>query len=332
MIFADGTDKVVDVEKKDGNNNTLVANPKVDGAFNQYSEQLATYDESKGVYTLTFITNQTAQNDLAGYENFYDSTDATIDGSVRGTFTAGAHNEEKATVSRAYFYDTSSVFVKYKTDEYKVVSGKAVKGWDAVSPSMIRVLTEKDSNSQYIGAAFVNISNKNTLPGGSDKTYAVALGDARTDKIDGTTYTVVKAWNGSAEDEYKYEGTKTIVKGDIFEYSADGEGTVDINVLKHASDSTQVATYDAGSGEITFADSSIITTSGKAFKIDSKDTTVLYVDSSNGKGETKGEIQLAPKFNGDDDNTDKNVTVYVEDGENKNITVIVVDVKNKIDW
>ena len=325
LILADGTDKVVDIEKKDGNDNALDSSN-----FAKYDNMLATYDVSKDVYTLTVINGDTAKGDMGGYENFYYFTGATIDGSVRGTFSYGTNNVDK-TASRAYFYDTATVFVKYKTDDYKVVSGKTVKGWDKTTVSgKVRLLAEADKNSQYVGAAFVDLGTANT-PGGSDKTYAVALDSSYSEKIDGTTYTMVKAWNGSEEVTYKYEGTKSVKKGEIFEYSADGEGTVDIDVW--GGKTTKVSAYDEGSGEITFADSIPNELADKSnLKIDSKDTVVLYVDSADGKGETDGEIQLAPKFNGDSTNTDDNVTVYIESGEKDNITVIVVDVKNKIDW
>ena len=279
------------------------------------------------------INGDTAKADLAGYENFYTTTGATIDGSIRtssSNFTAGTANAAP-TVSRAYFYDTATVFVKYKTDEYKVVSGKNVKGWDKTTVTgSAKLLSEADKNSQYVGAAFVDLGSRNTTPGGSDKTYAVALESSYTDKVGGTTYTMVKAWNGTEEKTYKYEGTKDIAAGQIFEYSADGEDTVDITV--YTSKDTQVKSYDEGSGEIDFADTITNAESDKSnLKIDSKDTVVLYVDSANGNGETDGEIQLAPHFNGDSTNTDKNVSVYIESGDDQ-ITVIVVDVKNKIDW
>ena len=330
LILADGTDKVVDVEKKDGNDHDLVPTGKT---FEDFKDTLASYDVSKDVYTLTMINGDTAKADLAGYENFYTTTGATIDGSIRtssGNFTAGTANVA-STVSRAYFYDTATVFVKYKTDEYKVVSGKNVKGWDKTTVTgSAKLLSEADKNSQYVGAAFVDLGSRNTTPGGSDKTYAVALESSYTDKVGGTTYTMVKAWNGTEEKTYKYEGTKDIAAGQIFEYSADGEDTVDITV--YTSKDTQVKSYDEGSGEIDFADTITNAESDKSnLKIDSKDTVVLYVDSANGKGETDGEIQLAPHFNGDSGNGDKNVSVYIESGDDQ-ITVIVVDVKNKIDW
>ena len=339
LILADGTDKVVDVEKKDGNGNALSSD------FSQYDNMLATYDVSKDVYTLTVINGQSAKGDMAGYENFYYTSSATIDGSIRATSTnkkfSDNSNNTATGVSRAYFYDTATVFVKYKGDDYKVVSGKTVKGWKETKVSTkVRLLSEADKNSQYVGAAFVDLGEDNT-PGGSDKTYAVALDSSYSEKIDGTTYTMVKAWNGTEEATYKYEGTKSISKGQIFEYSADGEGTVDITV--YGGTDAMVQTYDAGSGEITFAAGknengqvtpvTIANLTESNSKIDSKDTVVLYVDSANGKGEKDGEIQLAPAFNGDTTkNTDKNVTVYVEKGEKDNITVIVVDVQNHIDW
>ena len=229
----------------------------------------------------------------------------------------------------AYFDDNATVFVKYKNDDYKVVTGEAARKWDEITPSMVRMLTEEKSNSQYIGVAYVDLGEKN-VPGGSDKTYAVALDDSYTSKIDGTTYTIVKAWNGTEETEYKYEGTLSggIKKGSVFEYSSNGDGTVDIDKL--TATTTQVKTYDKGSGEITFADT-VTNLTGSNAKIDAKDTTVLFVDSDAATGETNGEIQLAPEFNGDATNHDDNVTVYVDSGDDC-ITLIVVDVQNKMAW
>ena len=328
LILADGTDKVVNIEKNDGNDQALDSKN-----FAGYSNKLAAYDVSKDVYTLTFIPTASDQKDMAGYENFYYAEDATIDGSVRTSnvkgFTGASDNTYKETVNRAYFDDNATVFVKYKNDDYKVVTGEAARKWDEITPSMVRMLTEEKSNSQYIGVAYVDLGEKN-VPGGSDKTYAVALDDSYTSKIDGTTYTIVKAWNGTEETEYKYEGTLSggIKKGSVFEYSSNGDGTVDIDKL--TATTTQVKTYDKGSGEITFADT-VTNLTGSNAKIDAKDTTVLFVDSDAATGETNGEIQLAPEFNGDATNHDDNVTVYVDSGDDC-ITLIVVDVQNKMAW
>ena len=297
---------------------------------------------SKDVYTLTVINGDTANENLAGYENFYYASSATIDGSIRGTLTAGKHNTQTGNESRAYFYDTATVFVKYKDNDYKVVTGKAVKGWDKTSvngnkSTVVRMLTEKNNNSQYAGVAFVDLGSKSSIPGSSNKTYAVALDKSYTTKEGSTTYTIISAWNGSEEAEYKYEGTfsTAIAKGDVFEYSSNGDGTYDITRLT-AAVTTQVKTYDEGSGEISFSapDSgtgSIANLTDNNSKIDSKDSKVLYVDSAKAKGVAGGSIQLANKFNGDTNNNDNNVTVYVDDGDDC-ITLIVVDISNNMDW
>ena len=346
LILADGTDKVVDVEKKDGNDKDLIVtdttNPENSKKFSDYNNMLATYDVSKDVYTLTVINGDTANENLAGYENFYYASSATIDGSIRGTLTAGNHNSEDGNASRAYFYDTATVFVKYKDNDYKVVTGKAVKGWDKTTvngnkSTVVRMLTEKDNNSQYAGVAFVDLGSKPSIPGSSDKTYAVALDKSYTTKEGSTTYTIINAWNGSEETEYKYEGTfsTAIAKGDVFEYSSNGDGTYDITRLT-AAVTTQVKTYDEGSGEISFSapdsgEHSIANLTVNNSKIDSKDSKVLYVDSANAKGVAGGSIQLANKFNGDNNNEDNNVTVYVDEGDDC-ITLIVVDISNNMDW
>ena len=344
LILADGTDKVVDVEKKDGNDAPLAPNA-TEREFNAYKNMLATYDVSKDVYTLTVINGNTANENLAGYENFYYTTSATIDGSIRDAsnnkkFSDNSNNTAKD-VSRAYFYDTATVFVKYKNNDYKVVTGKAIKGWDKTTVSgngtVVRMLTEKDNNSQYAGVAFVDLGAKSSIPGSSDKTYAVALDKSYTTKEGSTTYTIINAWNGSEETEYKYEGTfsTAIAKGDVFEYSSNGDGTYDITRLTTAVP-TQVKTYDEGSGEISFSapasgTGSIANLTDNNSKIDSKDSKVLYVDSAKAKGVAGGSIQLANKFNGDNNNEDNNVTVYVDEDDDC-ITLIVVDISNNMDW
>ena len=331
LILSDGTDKVVDIEKKDGNNVAFD-----NSHFEKYANTLCTYDVSKDVYTLTVVGTTTdasvspskTYTEYAGYDNLLTSSSVTIDGSLAGTFTS--EGKVLSGIKKAYLNDTAVVFVRYKNGDYKVVSGKTVKGWDKRTDVAVTALSELDKNAQYAGVAYVNLGGSN-VPGGSDKSYAVALDSSYSEKINGTTYTMVKAWNGTEEATYKYEGTKSISKGQIFEYSADGEGTVDIDVW--GGTTTQVKTYDAGSGEITFADSITNQTADLSnLKINSKDTVVLYVDSANGKGEKSGEIQLAPEFNGDANNHDDNVTVYIEAGEKDNITVIVVDVQNNMGW
>lgn len=160
--------------------------------------------------------------------------------------------------------------------------------------------------------------------------YAVALDSSYTGKTSGTTYTYVKAWNGTEEKVYKYEGTDVTLKaGDVFEYSADGEDTVDIDKCetvsgKSAFGTAKVEKYDEGTGDIVLNGVSVVSDKSK---IDSKDTVVLYVDSEAGEGVGSGTIRQANAYNGSTDKDVVNVAVYSENGEDQ-ITVLVVDVNN----
>ena len=322
MIFSDGTDKVVDVEKKDGNGTAL-------GNFSNYKNDLVTYDVSKNVYTLTVITNKTGA-EAAGYDDFAKEARVTIDGSMR--FTS----------SRVYLENTAPVFVAYKNGDYKVVSGKTVAAWKSTNASWAKALITKDNNTNKASVAFVDLAGSN-VPGGSDTTYAVALDGTYTQKIDGTTYYFTKAWNGKEEVTYKSEDTVKLAKGDVFEYSADGTNTVSID--KVTMTKTQVASYS--NGDISFKDAITYTdapaghtsdalAAGHIREIDSKDTVVLYVDSDKNQGVGSGEIRVGNNYNGSSstakDYNAPNVSVNLDYGDasasDGHVTVIVVDVNN----
>ena len=321
MIFSDGTDKVVDVEKKDGNNVDLVGARE---DFTKYKNDLVTYDVSKNVYTLTVINNETGAK-AAGYDTFKKESTVTIDGSMR--FSS----------SRVYLEDTAPVFVAYKNGDYKVVSGKTVAAWKATTASWAKALITKDNTTNKASVAFVNLTGSN-VPGGSDTTYAVALDGTYTQKIDGTTYYFTKAWNGKEEVTYKSEDTVKLAKGDVFEYSADGTDTVSVD--KVTMTPTQVASYS--NGDISFKDDIVYTDSsvtgakldaGQIREIDSKDTVVLYVDSDKNQGVGSGEIRVGNAYNSSATDTDKpNVSVNLDYGDasasDGHVTVIVVDVNN----
>ena len=209
------------------------------------------------------------------------------------------------------------------------MTGKTASNWDLNSSldGKLKVAAVADyTNSNLYAQVAVVDFGVNKTSGSSDKTYAVALDSSYTSKEDGTTYTLVKAWNGTEEATYKYEGTKSIAAGDIFEYSADGTDTVDIDIVAtYAADIAKVQSYDDGTGDIVL-DGGRLASNCKS-KIDSKDTVVLYVDSDAGAGVGSGEIRQANKYNDSSDKDVVNVTFFSEAGEDQ-ITVLVVDVNN----
>ena len=325
LIFADGSDKVVEIKKywEDDSSKhptpitqTITAEPK-----------LVTYDVSKDVYTLTEIS----KTDRAGYDAYIEMTAATVDGSATGSINTTVSDN----ASKLYFENTGIVFVRqddgtgHDDPEFKVVSGKTAANWDLKSTLKnqltVKAVADTSNSNLYAQVAVVNFGS-NKPSGSSDKTYAVALDASYTSKENGTTYTLVKAWNGTEEKTYKYDGTISggIPAGTIFEYSADGEDTVDITVCNTVKD--RVKSYDEGTGDIVL-DKALAT--GCKSKIDSKDTVVLFVDSDANAGVGSGEIRQANLYNGGNDKNRANVAVFSEANEDQ-ITVLVVDVNNDI--
>ena len=327
LIFADGTDKIVEIKKYWEDDSTK---GEVIQAGTDYLKTpiLVTYDVSKDVYTLTKVD----ADDTAGYDTYVTVTgdSVKVDGSVTGTIASsdGAKN-----LSKLYFESTGIVFVRYDAGvdnddpSFKVVTGKTASNYDKSLKGALAV-ANKSSNTYYAQVAMIDFGTAKT-GGSSDDNYLVALDDSYTSKIDGTTYTMVKAWNGSEEKVYKSEDSVTLSAGDVFKYTEDGEDAISIEELK-SQKSAYVSAYDEGTGDITLMDSSkneISSTASVCYdKVDSKDTVVFYVNSDDGVGVANGEIRLADYYDNNQAEDHVNVRVYSEDDDQ--ITVLVVDVNN----
>ena len=327
LIFADGTDKIVEIKKYWEDDSTK---GEVIQASTDYLKTpiLVTYDVSKDVYTLTKVD----AGDTAGYDTYVTVTgdSVKVDGSVTGTI---ASSDGATNLSKLYFESTGIVFVRYDAGvdnddpSFKVVTGKTASNYDKSLKGALAV-ANKSSNTYYAQVAMIDFGTAKT-GGSSDDNYLVALDDSYTSKIDGTTYTMVKAWNGSEEKVYKSEDSVTLSAGDVFKYTEDGEDAISIEELK-SQKSAYVSAYDEGTGDITLMDSSkneISSTASVCYdKVDSKDTVVFYVNSDDGVGVANGEIRLADYYDDNQAEDHVNVRVYSEDDDQ--ITVLVVDVNN----
>lgn len=359
MIFADGTDKVVEIEKywEDEDNNDEIA--KMTEAND--TPILVTYEKSGDKYTLTKIgANHTYDDtdfETAGYDAYVSGKNMWTDGSLKesasvSSFEMTAKDQNGNTISglnRLYYESAGVVFVEYKTKDngessYKVVSGKVAQDYDKKVLNMAAV-ADKDGSGYYAQAAFINLGEAST--GGSSDNYAVVLGDVVKDTTNGTVYKIT-AWNGTEEIEITTDDSaaKNMNKGDIFSWTGSKEAA-DIDVpSSSATGDFYVGAYDEGSGDITLykdAKPSGATVAGsgdKYNKVDAKDTVVLYVNSDDGAGVESGEIELAYYYDSDfwsegkigsgtltEDNA-PNVTAYFDDDDY--ITVLVVDVNRNI--
>ena len=333
LIFSDGSDKVVTIEKKWDDKDDGVAikefhegtatNPNIalsgGGASTYAAPMLVSYEVSKDVYTLTRI----------GYKNT-DTTDTTIDTNGYDAYVTGSTNIEtdgsikkkdtttstNLTVDRLYYESTGVVFVKYNDKgtsdtsdaSYKVVTGKAASTYKRTLRA-VNAVANKSGNSYYAQAAFIDLGTNST--GTNSDNYAVVLDDVqkRTGTEDGTVY-LISAWNGKENITVKTDDSKAadMSKGDIFSYTATGDTLADIDYSSSKQTNYYVNSFDEDSGDISLytynekaegANKWVATENVKAYtKVDSKDTVVLYVDSDAGKGLTGSlsDISLAYVF------------------------------------
>ena len=336
MIFADGTDKVVEIEKKwddkddgkaiaefhEGNDENPNAKETIGSGNSSTKAQpmLVSYEVSKDVYTLTRLgfKNTDDKNatkiDTNGYDEYVTAGSIKTDGSIKGTVTLS----DKSTISRLYYEATGVVFVKSKADnngddgDYKVVTGKTASGYDRTLRAAAAV-ANKSGNSYYAQAAFIDLGREST--GGSSDNYAVVLKNVekKTGTANGTVY-VITAWNGTEQITVTTDDSKAadMSKGDIFSYSATGDTLADIEYNENKQADYYVTAYDDASGDISLynlgKDAKWVAAGGKdAAKdaytvVDSKNTVILFVDSDAGKGETgytMADIDLARTFDSD---------------------------------
>ena len=337
LIFADGTDKVVEIEKKwddkddgknilefhEGNNtnpNYALAYGKDLDKNSGYEPMLVSYEVSKDVYTLTRLgavnTDVKDAKDIEtnGYDEYVTAGSIKTDGSIKGTVTLS----DKSTISRLYYEATGVVFVKSKADnngddgDYKVVTGKTASGYDRTLRAAAAV-ADKSGNSYYAQAAFIDLGKDST--GGSSDNYAVVLKNVekKTGTANGTVY-IITAWNGTEQITVTTDDSKAadMSKGDIFSYSATGDTLADIEYSENKQADYYVTAYDDASGDISLynlgKDAKWVAAGGKdadkdAYTVvDSKNTVILFVDSDAGKGETgytMADIDLARTFDSD---------------------------------
>ena len=337
LIFADGTDKVVEIEKKwddkddgknilefhEGNN----TNPNYALAYGQkldknsgYEPMLVSYEVSKDVYTLTRLgaVNTDVKNakdiETNGYDEYVTADSVKTDGSIKGTVTLS----DNSTISRLYYEATGVVFVKSKAGDngddgdYKVVTGKTASNYDRTLRAVAAV-ANKSGNSYYAQAAFIDLGKDST--GGSSDNYAVVLKNVekKTGTANGTVY-IITAWNGTEQITVTTDDSKAadMSKGDIFSYSATGDTLADIEYSENKQADYYVTAYDDASGDISLynlgKDAKWVAAGGKdadkdAYTVvDSKNTVILFVDSDAGKGETgytMADIDLARTFDSD---------------------------------
>ncbi len=328
MLFPDGTRKTVDIDED--KSDILSNGALVSGLKNNSGDvipTLVTYSQSGCKYELDQIVMVNSK--YAGYDNHttIPANSYVDDGKIK--------KADKSTLS--YINASATVFVKYGSDDYKVVTGANMKNWSDKNIFSGDMLTDNSDGYPYAKVAFVS-TNKN--PSSSDKTYAYIFGVENNAKdANNNEYVEYNVWNGTAATTLKVKQSagSAYAEGTVVEYTLDSDGYADCDTYVYKTNLNRGAlTGFAWDGKGKDGNVTIARNGNKndiiPREIDKDDTMVLFVDTDAQTGVADGSLQTAIKnFDGAGNVTSykNNVMFYAKDG--KTLDVLVVDVTNELD-
>ena len=328
MLFPDGARKTVDIDEDKSDilsSGNLVSSLK-DGSGNVIPT-LVTYSQSGSKYELDQIVMVNSK--YAGYDNHttIPANSYVDDGKIK--------KADKSTLS--YINASATVFVKYGSDDYKVVTGANMKNWSDKNIFSGDMLTDNSDGYPYAKVAFVS-TNKN--PSSSDKTYAYIFGVENNAKdANNNEYVEYNVWNGTAATTLKVKQSagSAYAEGTVVEYTLDSDGYADCDTYVYKTNLNRGAlTGFAWDGKGKDGNVTIARNGNKndiiPREIDKNDTMVLFVDTDAQTGVADGSLQTAIEnydSTGNVTSYKNNVMFYAKDG--KTLDVLVVDVTNELD-
>ena len=213
VIKADGSSQKMTLKKTDGYNGTAATDKNTfDSAVKggKVSPVLVSYSKSGDDYKVKVLSN----TEKAGYDVFDTQTGNSVDNKRFVKTTKG-----KAVSA---IDDNATVFVRYKTDSYKIVTGKDLKNWkDTVKFDSV-VLADASNSVNYAKVVMADLKD-DSMAGGSDVNYGYVYTVESGSNTDEDEYKVIYAWNGSETVElWSDDLTQNISTGNVVEYSIDG--------------------------------------------------------------------------------------------------------------
>ena len=326
LLFADGTRKTVDIDE---DKSDILDSNKTALASGVTNLSLVTYSQSGSKYELDQIAQ--VNNKYAGYDHHttIPANSYVDDGKIK--------KADKSTLS--YINASATVFVKYGSDDYKVVTGDNMKNWSEKNIFSGDMLTDDSDGYAYAKVAFVN-TNKN--PSSADKTYAYIFGVENNAKdANNNEYVEYNVWNGTEATTLKVKQSagSAYAEGTVVEYTLDSDGYADCDTYVYKTNLNKGAltgfAWDSNGkdGNVTIArNGSVAANQTITREIDKKDTMGLFVDTENQTGVADGALQTAIKnfdSTGNVTSYKNNVMFYAKDA--KTLDVLVVDVTNELD-
>ena len=209
LLKADGSEETVTLKKSQAIDGEAISDGDV-FASDEDGVQLVTYTKSSGEYKL-----KTLSSEEDGYKAGYDVvTDAVEDNNVE--------NNKLTTGDVKAINEDATVFVRYKDDSFKVITGKTLRGWNKNTTFTSVALADNSNGVPYAKVVFADLGGDN-IKGGSDVNYGYVFEATQSTDADETVYQVYQIWNGEETLEVWTEDDDTVTRGDVIKYSMDGE-------------------------------------------------------------------------------------------------------------
>ena len=350
VIKADGSSEKMTLKKTDGYyvNGTSTTAVEFDSAVKGagVAPKLVSYSKSGDDYKIKLLDKT---NEKAGYDVYTESNKTSVDNK---RFTSG---------DVSAIEDNATVFVRYKTDSYKVVTGKDLKNWKNTVNFDAYILADTSSSVNYAKVVLADLKD-DSMAGGSDVNYGYVYTVESGLTNDEDEYTVIYAWNGTETVELWTDDDVNVATSNVVEYSIDG-------TLETANGSkTEVSidnVYGTGKGNNAWTKAVVVggdygtdkdgtayvydtntdvavkdvTGNTKAIKLDNDDDAIiLFVDTSDdGKTDTgltlSADMALSSFVQDNGGSYKVNAVYYVSKDENNAETgknIIVVDITGEL--
>ena len=216
LLKADGSKETVTLKKSEainGKDVTTAGYSKFDGSTTTDAAKIkiVTYTKSGDEYKLKVVGDTINSNKyMAGYDVVTDR--------VENNFVKN-NKLQKGAVSA--INENAVVFVRYKTDSFKVVTGKDLRDWKESSKFSSVVLADKSNGVPYAKVVYADLGTDN-VKGGTDVNYGYVFEATKSTDADETDYNVFQIWNGSETIEVWTEDGDDVARGDVIKYSLDG--------------------------------------------------------------------------------------------------------------
>ena len=282
IVKADGSSETVTIKKTDGyyqNGKAVSTIPEFDSAKKGagVAAKLVSYTKSGDEYKIKELDSS---KEKAGYDVYTVSSDTSV---KNKRFTSG-------TVSA--IEDNATVFVRYKTDSYKVITGKDLKNWKDTVTFDATILADTSNSVNYAKVVLADLAD-DSMAGGSDVNYGYVYTKESGTNADEDEYNVYYVWNGSETVELWTDDTADISTGNVIEYSIDG-------TIETANGTKTEITVDNVYGGSTNKWTKVAVTGGD-YGTD-KTGTVYYVEDKDGdKLVSTAETPVALTVDTDDD-------------------------------